>query len=101
MVEFARNIYFRRYLVMDDIILADSTYSYKGQPLRITFKKLDYQIQILQKDITRETREIRLLLDGMVQMLIFDGNSWRFAETDDNTVFAQAIWNAISLRYRL
>ncbi|QNL47988.1 hypothetical protein H8S90_14340 [Olivibacter sp. SDN3] len=86
---------------MDDTVLTDSTYSYKGQPLRITFKKLDYQIQILHRNITRDTREIRILLDGIVQTLTFDGNRWCFAETEDNTDFAQAIWNAVCLRYRL
>lgn len=86
---------------MDDTILPDQTITFKSLPLRITYKELDYTIHILQKTVDSQTNEIRVLLDGIVQTLIREEGRWRFAETGENDAFAQAIWHAISLRYRL
>jgi hypothetical protein len=86
---------------MEDTISPEQAFSYKSLPLRITFKEQDYNVHILQKDIGKHTAEIRILLDGIVQKLVGDGNHWRFSDTAENAGFAQAIWNAISLRYRL
>jgi hypothetical protein len=87
--------------MMDDTILPDQTIAFKSLPLRITYKELDYTIHILQKAIDSQTKEIRILLDGIVQTLIREEGHWRFAGTGENDAFAQAIWNAVSLRYRL
>lgn len=86
---------------MDDIILPGQEFSFIGQPLRITFKEIDYQVKVLHKTVRKGDREVKILLDGVVQTLVYEEHRWRFGETTDNEDFAQAIWHAISLRYRL
>lgn len=86
---------------MEDTILPDQSFAYRSQPLRITFKSIDYMVQLLDKEISNGSNEVRILLDGIVQTLIRTEGRWRFAETTENEAFAQAIWYAISLRYRL
>lgn len=86
---------------MEDTIGSELTHPYKSLPMRVTYKEQDYTVHLLQKEIDKTTREVRLLLDGIVQTIVCDGFRWRFDGDDGNADFAQAIWNSISLRYRL
>lgn len=87
---------------MEDTVAAGQSFPYKSLPMRVTHKEVDYTVYLLQKTIEKGTREVRVLVDGKVHTLIRTGtNHWRFAEIADNAEFAQSIWNAISLRYRL
>ncbi|MEH6305901.1 hypothetical protein RYH73_09630 [Olivibacter sp. CPCC 100613] len=86
---------------MEDTILPDETYSYKSQPLRVTFKNIDYEVRILSKEIKKTDTLVKILLDGMVQTLEKNSTHWHFSESEDDPAFAQAIWHSISLRYRL
>ncbi|WP_134091561.1 hypothetical protein [Olivibacter sp. XZL3] len=86
---------------MEDTILPDETYAYKSQPLRVTFKNIDYEVRILNKDIKKTDTSVKILLDGIVQTLEKAPSHWRFSGSDDDPAFAQAIWHSISLRYRL
>lgn len=73
----------------------------KGQIFRITYKNRDFQVRLLKKELSKELTEIDLLLDGVVQKLIRKNNKWFFEHSDDDKEFANDIWRAISLRYRL
>lgn len=86
---------------MEDTI--DSTFYdlNKGQIFRITYKNRDFQVRLLKRELTREQTELDLLLDGVVQKLVKRNNRWFFANSDDDKEFANDIWRAISLRYRL
>lgn len=86
---------------MEDTIGSEQKHPYKSLPMRVTFKEQDYTLHLLEKNIGKSTREVRLLLDGMVQTITSDGLRWQFAGDDPNAGFAQAIWSCISLRYRL
>ncbi|MGK9120457.1 hypothetical protein [Olivibacter jilunii] len=86
---------------MEDTILPDETYFYKSQPLRVTFKNIDYEVRILNKDIKKTDTSVKILLDGIVQTLERSASQWYFSGSDNDPAFAQAIWHSISLRYRL
>ncbi|REC59496.1 hypothetical protein DRF65_25785 [Chryseobacterium pennae] len=73
----------------------------KGQIFRITYKNRDFQVKLLQKEITKEMVEIDLLLDGVVQKLVKRDSKWFFEHSEVDKDFANDIWRAISLRYRL
>lgn len=51
--------------------------SHKGFPLRVTYRNMDYPVHLLQKGIEKGTREIRILVDGIVQPLVKRDNHWR------------------------
>lgn len=74
---------------------------HEGQIFRIIYKIQDFQIKLLRKSITKEVAEIEILLDGLVQKLVKHNGKWEFEESDKDLDFAQNIWRAISLLYRL
>lgn len=72
-----------------------------GQPFRITYKGSDFQVRISQKDLSKNTIEIAILLDGIIQTLMKDSNTWRFKSLALDKDFANDIYRSIALRYRL
>ncbi|MDR6919527.1 hypothetical protein [Chryseobacterium sp. 2987] len=56
---------------------------FERQKFRITFKGKDFEIVLLKKDISKETTEIRLLLDGIVQHLVLREGKWCFDHGED------------------
>lgn len=86
---------------MESPILTEQKPAYIGLPLRITFAGADHELRLLQKEVNRQTVRFNIQLDDEPHTLINAGDGWRFDGDDDNAAFAQAIWHAISLRYRL
>lgn len=86
---------------MEEPILTEQRSAYIGLPLRITFAGTDHELRLLQKEVDRYTRHIRIQLDDEPYALINPGDGWRFERGEADPAIAQAIWNAISLRYRL
>jgi len=82
----------------DTIALLNNPFN--GQVFRITYKTRDFEIKVLKKEINKDLKEIEILLDGFVQKLIKSNGRWTFEHGEDSE-FAQDIWRAISLRYRL
>ena len=81
--------------------IGQSDTSYKGQIFRITFKGMDFQIQLLKKCLTKAETELDLLLDGRLQTLVKKKERWSFLQHDLDQDLANHIWRAVSLRYRL
>ncbi len=86
---------------MEETILSEQKPAYIGLPLRITVDGRDHELRLLQKEVDRQTRNIRVQLDNEPHTLINPGNGWRFERGEADPAFAHAIWHAISLRYRL
>ncbi|MFD2966210.1 hypothetical protein [Sphingobacterium bambusae] len=86
---------------MEETVGTSSSYPYKGQPLRVFYKGQDYNFQLLQKGLRKEDLEIKVLLDGQVQVLIMREGRWYFSGSDHDQLLAHEIYRAISLRYRL
>ncbi|REC61851.1 hypothetical protein DRF65_14050 [Chryseobacterium pennae] len=84
---------------MEDIIVKSGEL-FDRQKFRITFKERDFEIILLKKNVVKETTEISLLLDGMIQQLIKREGKWHFDHGEDQDL-AGDIWRQISLRYRL
>lgn len=86
---------------MEDTISSRLNNSTSGQIFRITYKHRDLEITLLKKKLTKDVAEIEILLDGMIQKLVKTGSGWKFEGLDMDHEFANDIWKAISLRYRL
>jgi len=86
---------------MEEPILTEQKPTYIGLPLRITFGGADHELRLLQKDVDRQARDLRIRLDDEIHTLVNPGDGWRFEKEGGDTAFAQAIWHAVSLRYRL
>jgi hypothetical protein len=74
-----------------------------GQVLRITFNNIDYHYQVLTTPVSKETREIQILLDGTTETLIREQGQWLAKETAGRPVpeLLAAIARTLSLRYRI
>ncbi|WP_278354102.1 MULTISPECIES: hypothetical protein [Bacteroidota] len=72
-----------------------------GQIFRITYKNRDFQLRLMRRGLARDVSEIDLLIDGVIHKLIKREGIWFFEKSDENRGFANDIWRAISLRYRL
>ena len=75
-----------------------------GQLLRLHFENKDHTFRILNNEpVTRETRQVELLLDGVPLVIIKDGQSW--APQDQScgipAGLVSAIAKAIALRFRI
>ncbi|MGJ1506288.1 MULTISPECIES: hypothetical protein [Sphingobacterium] len=86
---------------MEDTIETWRYDPFKGQAFRITFKGQDYQLKLLKREIKTDQTEIDILLDGMEQKLIKKDGIWLFENSEVDQEFANDIWRAISLRYRI
>lgn len=86
---------------MEAPILTEQKPAYIGLPLRITFAGTDHELRLLQKEVDRHARHIRVQLDDEPHTLVNPGDGWRFERGGGDVAFAQAIWHAIALRYRL
>jgi len=86
---------------MEEPILTEQKPAYIGLPLRITFAGTDHELRLLQKEVGRHAHSLRIQLDDEPHTLINPGDGWRFETEAGNAAFAQAIWHAVSLRYRL
>jgi hypothetical protein len=75
-----------------------------GQVLRITFNNIDYTFQILNTSpVSRETKEIQILVNGVTQTLICNERQW-VPKTETGEIphgLAAAIGKMIALRYRI
>ena len=75
-----------------------------GQVLRITFNNVDYQYQIVNSGpVSRETDEIRILLEGETYTLVRRLAQWVPADHDDSRPpgLLAEIGRVLSLRYRI
>ena len=86
---------------MEEPILTEQKPAYIGLPLRITFAGADHELRLLQKEVDRQAKSLRIQLDDEPYTLVNPGDGWRFERGEGNVAFAQAIWHAVSLRYRL
>ncbi|PPL04860.1 hypothetical protein SAMN05444682_101654 [Parapedobacter indicus] len=86
---------------MEEPILTEQKPAYVGLPLRITFAGSDHELRLLQKEVDRRAYSLRIRLDDELHTLVNPGDGWRFETGAGNAAFAQAIWHAVSLRYRL
>lgn len=86
---------------MEEPILTEQRPVYVGLPLRITFAGTDYELRLLQKEVGRQAQSLHIQLDDEPHTLVNPGDGWRFEREEGNAAFAQAIWHAVSLRYRL
>ena len=86
---------------MESPVLTEQKPAYISLPLRITFAGTDHELRLLQKEVDRHAERLDIQLDDEPHTLINAGDGWRFDGGEDNAAFAQAIWHAISLRYRL
>ncbi|WP_454045028.1 hypothetical protein [Chryseobacterium sp. Marseille-Q8038] len=71
-----------------------------GQIFRITYKNRDFQVRLLKRGLKRNVTEVDLLLDGVVQKMMKEKDTWHFEHGNDQEL-ANDIWRAISLRYRI
>ncbi|GHE49202.1 hypothetical protein [Sphingobacterium griseoflavum] len=76
---------------------------YKGIRFRIHIDNTDFIIRLLKADITKESKEIKILMDGIPKTLRRNEyGQWDILEDpDNNRHFGQAVWNCICLRYRI
>lgn len=88
-------------IIMEDTIGNRLNDPFAGQTFRITYKAQDFEIKVLKKVINKDQSCIDILLDGIVQRLIKLDGKWCFDGTNSDQSFANDIWRAISLRYRL
>ena len=75
-----------------------------GQVLRITYNNTDYTFQILNTSpLSKEDREIQILVNGITTTIIKDNNGWRPKDdTDADAVgLATAIGKSLTLRFRI
>lgn len=86
---------------MESSVLTEQKPAYIGLPLRITFAGTDHELRLLQKEVDRQAERLEIQLDDEPHTLINTGTGWCFDGRADDAAFAQAIWHAISLRYRL
>lgn len=86
---------------MEDTIGLKIYDPFKGQTFRITYKGQDYQVRLLKRDVAKEQEEVEILLDGVIQSIVKKNGKWSFDRIDEDQDFANDIWRAISLRYRL
>ncbi|WP_312336343.1 hypothetical protein [Sphingobacterium sp.] len=70
------------------------------QVFRITFKKRDFQVVLLKRELSKNMTEFQILLDGLVQRLKKENDKWSFEHGEDQDL-AQDIWRQVALRYRL
>lgn len=76
--------------------------SYSGLRFRIHAGNTDFSVRLGKKKLTRETTEINILLDGIPMRLSKDQvGTWHIDGTELDPNFARALWNCITLRYRL
>lgn len=75
---------------------------YNGLRFRIHLENTDFSVRLLKEKITRETTEIKILLDGIPKILSKDHiGMWHIEGSELNPNFARAVWNCITLRYRI
>lgn len=86
---------------MEDTIGTKLNNPFEGQTFRITYKMQDFEVKLLKKTLNKDQDSIDILLDGIVQRLVKRGNRWYFEDSNSDQAFANDIWRAISLRYRL
>jgi len=86
---------------MEAPMLTEQKPSYIGLPLRITVDGRDHELRLLQKEVERHARHIRIQLDDELYTLVNPGDGWRFDGEEADPALAHAIWHAIALRYRL
>ncbi|HWK56182.1 MAG TPA: hypothetical protein VNQ80_02515 [Parapedobacter sp.] len=86
---------------MDEAIFTTQKPAFIGLPLRITFGGTDHELRLLQKEVGRHADYLEIRIDDEPHRLVNTGDGWRFDGGEDNAAFAQAIWHAVSLRYRL
>ena len=75
-----------------------------GQMLRITFNSMDYNYQILNTGpVSKETREIQVLLDGETYTLVASQGQWLAKDPVEALVpgLLSAIGRALASRYRI
>ena len=82
-------------------MLTEEKPAYVSLPLRITVDGKDHELRLLQKEVDRHTRNIGVQLDDEPYTLVNPGDGWRFERGEADPAFAQAIWHAIALRYRM
>lgn len=76
------NVNFEILNIMEETVGTSHEYSYKSQPLRILFKGQEYQFHALQKSLRKEDQQIKILLDGFVQVLSLREGKWYFAGSE-------------------
>ena len=75
-----------------------------GQMLRITFNNMDYNYQILNTGpVSKETREIQVLLDGETYTLVASQGQWLAKDSVEARApgLLSAIGRALASRYRI
>ncbi|WP_313239775.1 hypothetical protein [Sphingobacterium multivorum] len=73
---------------------------FNKQVFRITFKKRDFQVVLLKRELSKNMTEFQILLDGLVQRLKKENDKWSFEHGKDQDL-AEDIWRQVALRYRL
>lgn len=86
---------------MEDIIGLGNEITHKSQEFRLTYKGKDYQLVLLEKSLSKNSTEVRILLDGIVQKLVKKEKAWFFDNIESDHLFANEIWRNISLRFRI
>ncbi|WP_286897380.1 MULTISPECIES: hypothetical protein [Sphingobacterium] len=86
---------------MEDIIGLGSEKTHKSQEFRLTYKGQDYQLVLLEKSLSKNSTEVKILLDGIVQKLVKREKGWFFENIKSDHLFANEIWRNISLRFRI
>ena len=75
---------------------------YRGLRFRIHLENADFSVRLLKAEITKDTKEIKILMDGMPKTLRKDDfGNWQVEGIEAEQQFAKAVWNCISLRYRI
>lgn len=86
---------------MEDIIGLGNEITHKSQEFRLTYKGQDYQLVLLEKSLSKNSTEVKILLDGIVQKLVKKEKGWFFEHVESDQLFANEIWRNISLRFRI
>lgn len=63
---------------MEDIIGLGNEITHKSQEFRLTYKGQDYQLFLLEKSLAKNSAEVKILLDGIVQKLVKREKGWFF-----------------------
>jgi len=75
---------------------------YRGLRFRIHLQNTDFIVRLRKEAITKDSKEIQILLDGIPRTLRKDDfGSWHIDGFEVDVNFGRAVWNCISLRYRI
>jgi len=78
----------------------DAQSPFKRMPLRVTANGKDHTVLLLSEGLQKGIKEFQILLDGIPRTLVLKEGCWGFSDGTENGL-ARAIWNTLSLRYRV